>query len=64
MVIRCETLEDLLRYLLYTSEGQTENETEISVGIIGDEDISDVLSPNLKQKLLQLLKQEDEEAAQ
>lgn len=52
---KCQTLEELVKYLLYTTKSPTGDRIIVAVGIIGDEDITDELSPDLLLKVLKLL---------
>jgi len=53
-----ETYEQLVKWLLYTTVHEPKLKKEIRVGIIGDTDISEDLSPDFKMELIQLLEHE------
>jgi len=48
--------EELIKFLLYLRFPEPKLKVEICVGVIGDADISDKLSPDFAAQLLQLLK--------
>lgn len=52
-----ETLEDLVAYLLYRDMSLLADRMIIAVGRIGDDDISDKLSPDLRLKILNILEE-------
>lgn len=52
-----KTLEELICYLLYIDEEEPRIKQEICVGIIGDWDISDKLSIDLRYKIINLLRE-------
>jgi len=53
-----ETYEQLIKWLLYTTLPEFKLKREIRVGIIGDTDISEDLSPDFRMELIQLLEHE------
>jgi len=55
-----ETLEELIKWLLYIREVEARSKQEICVGVIGDSDISAYLSPNLRRELIRILEGNDE----
>ena len=55
METKLETLEELVKYLLYSTLSVDGQRIEVAVGIIGDEDIADKMSPVLLLKVLKLL---------
>jgi len=52
---KLKTLEELVKYLLYLRLVEDGQRILVCVGIIGDEDISDEMSPDLLLKVLKLL---------
>jgi len=53
------TYEELAKELLYITEPEQKLKREILVGIIGDYDISGILSPDFKLRLIRLLESKE-----